>query len=227
MPLTQAAAETTVTAIADTFAWGGGAFGVLLSWPQAWRLWVQRQHAGLSLAASVLGFITPVAWVTYGVAQRSAPQIVTNLLVVLGAAAILAGQVHRARPAAREWIPLTLAGMAVTFGLFAYGAAAAVGSLAGVVTCAGILPQVVVLARERLRGVLDARGVARARWVFGVLCNLCWLVYGVLVGDAVIVTTAALVALLSAVVIALTAGQRALSRPGAPELEPTAACGAG
>jgi uncharacterized protein with PQ loop repeat len=227
MPLTLAGADSSVVAAAEVFAWAGGGFGVLLSWPQAWRLWVDREHAGLSLSASVLGFVAPVAWVAYGVAQRSLPQIVTNLLVVLGGAAVLAGQVRRARPDTRRWLPLTVASLTLTLGLFAYAPAATVGWLAGLVTLASTLPQVVLLLRARMRGPVDARGVARARWVLSLSCNSAWLVYGVLRGDVVIATTALVIALLSAAVLVLLAGATKGAPCPAGELEPSVATGAG
>lgn len=192
-----------IPATANVLGWCGGTIGTAISWPQVWRLWHDRRYAGLSLTTGALGLLTPIAWTTYGVVTNSLVQIVTNAIVVVGAALVLTGQVVLARPAVRAWLPLFVAGFCVIGAALAVGPTT-VGLLATATTIGGILPQLYVLARDRRGPSFDASGVARGRWALSVVCNSFWLGYGLLAPDRVITLSAVLVLMISSSVLLLT-----------------------
>jgi uncharacterized protein with PQ loop repeat len=191
-----------VPVAADAFGWVAGALGIATGWPQVVRLWVGRRHEGLSLTANVLGVLYATAWLLYGVANHSTVQVVTNILGVAGLVAILAGHLVLTRPQLREWLPLLVLGLAVLAGAFTLGARP-LGITASVATISGVAPQVVVLARGRRAGNLDAAGVSRIRWRLSCLANLLWVSYGLIVGDPVIILNSAVIAALGAAIVVL------------------------
>lgn len=198
-----ASAVHAVPVSAGVLGWCGGTIGTAISWPQVWRLWHGRRHAGLSLSTGVLGLLTPIAWVTYGVVAHSFVQVVCNACVVLSTFLVLTGQLVLARPRARQWVPLFLAGSALIAAATAVGPRT-VGSIATVATIAGILPQLLVLVRGRLARRLDASGVARGRWLLSVACNVCWLGYGFTAPDPVIAVCAVGVIVIATAILWLT-----------------------
>ena len=179
-----------------------GAVGVCTSWPQAWRLWVRRQHTGLSLSTNVMGLLNPVAWLLYGVLSHSTVQVLTSLVGMTGALAILAGHLRRARIGLRSWLPFFVTGLAV-IGLALSGGRMVLGLLAAVATVVGIVPQLVVLAKRRANGSLDARGVSRARWLLSASGNSLWVVYGVIVHDQLIAVNSTIIGLLAMTIATL------------------------
>jgi hypothetical protein len=47
----------------DALASVAGGVGIASQWPQVWRLWRSRQHAGLSTLSCVLNLLTPFCWI--------------------------------------------------------------------------------------------------------------------------------------------------------------------
>jgi uncharacterized protein with PQ loop repeat len=179
-----------------------GCIGISTSWPQVWRLWVGRRHAGLSLTANVLGVLYTIGWLLYGIASHSAVQIATTMVGLVGGVLILAGHVRLSRPRPTAWVPLLLAGL-TGLGLAASMGRTTIGLVASASTITGVLPQVVLLARARRAGVINAQGVSRLRWLLAATCNGSWVVYGLIVGDVVIFGNSAIIAALALSVVAL------------------------
>jgi uncharacterized protein with PQ loop repeat len=193
-----------------------GFIGVSTSWPQAWRLWVGRRHAGLSLPTNVLSVLFTVGWLLYGVASHSAVQISTALVGLVGASAVLVGHVVLAKVRLASWLPLALLGL-LGFGVAASLGRTTIGLVATAATIGGVLPQVVLLARAHRGGVVDARGVSRWRWSLGAACNVMWIAYGLLVDDRVIISCSIVVCALSVAVVALASPRAGARR--SPETE--------
>jgi uncharacterized protein with PQ loop repeat len=202
-----------------------GALGISTSWPQVWRLWVRRHHAGLSLPANILGALYAIAWLLYGISCRSAVQVITNAFGIVGSLAILTGHLRRGRIATGAWLPYVLAGLGVDAIAFAAGRTV-IGVVAAVATIVGIAPQLLTLLRSRRSGAFDARGVSRSRWLLSAACNGLWVGYGVIAADQLIALNSALIGALGAaiVVVARPARRPAAERPAAmPAVEPLAA----
>src|SRR5215207_404396 len=181
-----AAAPIWVDALAAT----AGGIGVLSQWPQVWRLWRTGRFAGLSTLSCILNLLMPATWFAYGLSQLSGVQILVNGLALVGGTAVLLGLVARARLRLRAWLPAVMLGLAVVTAVTVIGGTGPSGALASTVTLSMALPQVWLLLLGRLRGGLDASGVSRARWWLAGLCNLGWVIYGVLVTDPAITFTA-------------------------------------
>ena len=208
---------------AQAFGWTAGAVGISIGWPQVWRLWVGRKHAGLSLTSNVLAVIYSTAWLLYGVASQRTVQIVTCLIGMSVATSVLVGHLRLSKPRLRAWVPLWLIGTAVVIALFTAGRGP-LGLAASAATISGVLPQLVSLIRDRRKGLYDVGGIAVSRWVLATVCNVLWVGYGLLVGDPLIVANSGIVFLL-AVGIVVTATRSARDERAwidARDLEPLA-----
>ncbi|MEO6712642.1 MAG: hypothetical protein ABIM89_04340, partial [Mycobacteriales bacterium] len=64
-----AEAAPTIPVAAAVFGWAAGTIGIGVGWPQAWRLWVGRKDAGLSLSSNVFTVLFATAWLLYGFAS--------------------------------------------------------------------------------------------------------------------------------------------------------------
>jgi uncharacterized protein with PQ loop repeat len=202
-----------VPPLANICGLAAGCIGVSMTWPQAWRLWVGRRHAGLSLTANTVGVLYTVGWLLYGIASHSAVQIASCLLGLLGGVAILVGHLVLSRPPVKHWLPLLVAGL-VALGLVATLGRTTMGLVASAATITGVVPQVVHLVRARRAGRTDARGVSRLRWLLSAACNGLWVVYGVMVGDVVIIGNSTTIATLAVLVVVLST-PRTYRRAGA------------
>jgi uncharacterized protein with PQ loop repeat len=191
-----------VPPLASISGLAAGFIGVAMSWPQAWRLWVGRRHAGLSLTANVFGVLYAVGWLLYGIASHSAVQIVSCVLGLFGCVAILVGHLVVARLRVRSWLPLLAAGL-VALGLASTMGRTTMGLVASAATITGVLPQVGHLVRERRAARTDARGVSRLRWLLCAACNGLWIIYGTIVGDVLIIGNSCTIATLSILVVLL------------------------
>lgn len=183
-----------------------GAVGVCTSWPQVWRLWVGRQHAGLALSTNIMGVLYGVAWLLYGVLCHSTVQVLTSAVGLVGATAVLVGHLVRARIGARAWLPGFVLGLVVV-GVACAPGRATLGVAASIATIAGVVPQVLALVTDAAgRG---ASGVSRSRWALSVACNALWVGYGAIVGDRLIVVNSLIIAALACSIVVLAT--RALS----------------
>jgi uncharacterized protein with PQ loop repeat len=177
-----------------------GSIGVFTSWPQAWRLWVGRRHAGLSLSTNLMGVLYGVAWLLYGFLCHSAVQVATSVAGLAGATAVLTGHLLRARVSPRAWLPSFALGLLVVAVMFA-GGRTVLGLTASVATIAGVVPQLLALTTPS--GRRDASGVSRSRWGLSVACNLLWVGYGAIVGDELILVNSVVIAALASSIVLL------------------------
>lgn len=193
-----------------------GGVGVCTSWPQAWRLWIGRQHAGLALSTNVMGVLYGVAWLLYGVLCHSEVQILTSVAGLIGATAVLGGHIVRARIGPRSWLPGFAVGLCVIAGASASGRAT-LGVAASIATITGVVPQLLALLDDSR--VQSSAGVSRSRWALAVACNLLWVGYGAIVGDRLILANSTIIALLAGAIVLLATRSRALdpqTRASAP-----------
>ncbi|MEP7055266.1 MAG: SemiSWEET family transporter [Actinomycetota bacterium] len=195
---------TSLPVLAQVFGWTAGSVGISVGWPQAWRLWVGRRHAGLSLSSNVLTVLYSMAWLLYGVASHHFVQIVTCAVGFGVATAVLVGHVRLSRPGTRSWLPLLALSSVLVFALFAAGRKP-LGVAASLATISGVVPQVISLVSDRRRGVHSVGGVSIARWVLSVICNVLWCGYGLLVHDALIAVNSTIIGVLCAAIVVLTA----------------------
>jgi hypothetical protein len=164
-----------------------------------------------------MGWLTPLAWMVYGVASKSPPQAVMNGIATVASTFVLAGLVILGRPRLSRWLPLTVVGVLV-IGLAVALDRNVVGGIASAMTIGMAVPQIVLLLGQRRAGRLDASGVSRLRWVMSALCNVGWMTYGALVGDVPIGGTSTVIVTLSTTVLLLTYDRHGRFSPadGAP-----------
>jgi uncharacterized protein with PQ loop repeat len=190
--------------VQEIFGWLGGSAGAILLYPQVWRLWVGRQHSGLSVQANSISALYSFGWVVYGVSQGSPSMVVTNANALIGMLLILVGNVWLARPPLRRWLPVLLIGLGVLVAVRVLFGAAAMGSIVAAGAIVSISTQVLHLVRQRRRGDYDVRGISRLRWGLGVFCNAMWMIYAIIGTDLVMLVPAATNAMLSTLVLLLT-----------------------
>lgn len=190
--------------VQEIFGWLGGSAGAILLYPQVWRLWVGRQHNGLSVQANAISALYSFGWVAYGVSQDSLSMVVTNANALVGMLLILVGNVWLAQPPLRRWLPVLLTGLAVLIGVRVFLGAAAMGSIVAAGAIISISTQVLHLVRQRRRGDYDMSGVSRLRWGLGAYCNAMWVIYALIGWDMVMLVPAAVNSVLSATVLLLT-----------------------
>lgn len=193
----------TLPLLAQLFGWAAGSVGIAVGWPQAWRLWVGRRHAGLSLSSNSFAVLYSMAWVLYGVASHRLVQIVTCLIGFGVASAVLAGHVVLSRPRTRSWLPVVLGGGLLVFALFVAGRTP-LGVAASAATITGVVPQALSLLSDRRRGVHSVAGVSVARWILAASCNVLWLGYGLLVHDPLIAVNSTIIGTVCAAIVVLT-----------------------
>lgn len=190
--------------VQEIFGWLGGSAGVILLYPQVWRVLVGRQHSGLSVQANTISALYSFGWVVYGINLGSPSVIITNGNALVGMLLILGGNVWLARPPLRRWLPVLLIGLGILVGTRVFFGAAAMGSIVAAGAIISIGTQVLHLVRQRRRGDYDVRGVSRLRWGLGVFCNSMWAIYAIIGWDMVMLAPAAVNAVLSMMVLFLT-----------------------
>jgi uncharacterized protein with PQ loop repeat len=191
-------------AVAEVFGWLGGTAGTALLWPQVWRLWVARKHAGLSLTANVIGVLYTCGWLYYGINLHSLSMIATNITALTAMLLVFAGQLTLARPRARQWLPVLLGGLALLTLLAIIFGPVVVGSVVGLGAMTSVGTQVVSLIRQQRAGDFDSSGVSRPRYWLGLYCNSMWAIYGILLLDPVMYVPTVVNGSLSIAVLALT-----------------------
>jgi len=166
-----------VTAFFGTLA---AALTLVFAWPQALRAWRHDGGAGISLTTVALMLQSGLLWTAYGVLVDSAFITIANGSVA--AAALVIALACRRRLGRARGIALALGAPAVTTIAIALGPPV-VGVLG--VACAGLmtLPQLALALR---RGTVLT---ALSPVTFALLATnaACWIVYGVGLGDALVV----------------------------------------
>lgn len=160
---------------------------MVLVWPQVLRVWRLDSVEGLSSFGTLHGLTGCILWTLYGIAQGVLPVILAN--AGIGAAVALVGvaQVrHRVLPAALfgGWVAFVLvAGLVLVS--WSQGVT---GWLAGAIGVTSIVPQAVRVARAT-----DVSAVSRP--TYALICTSCslWVVYGMLIADAVVIVSNLLV----------------------------------
>lgn len=189
----------------------GSALGVAMVVPQILRTLRNRQLPGVSALSWALTAIACTTWLLYGVRTAEVPQIPGNVLLVTGAVAVVLLVPSRATAAVRA---LALGAAAVAVGMLAYVAPPAVlGAVGGAIGVVSGLPQLV----RSLRRASTASAVAPLTWALRVASQASWLTYGVLVGDLVVVCSAAFLMSNALLVLVLETARRPVPA-GEPEL---------
>ncbi len=68
-------------------------FGVLLTIPQVWKIWVDKNAAGVSAISWSAYLVTACFWLAYGISHKEKPIIFTNILWIIFEIMIITGTV--------------------------------------------------------------------------------------------------------------------------------------
>jgi uncharacterized protein with PQ loop repeat len=162
--------------------WLATLLGISFAWPQALRARRTNALSGISPLTQSLMLVTSASWVGYGVSIGDPIMIISN--AIAGAAVAITAQVllrhghleHRLLGAVAVAWALSLSVLLVLVGGVAAGI---VGAALGT---AMTLPQAAALRRGRV-----PEGVSFATYLLLAATMTCWLAYGALRGDVVVV----------------------------------------
>ncbi len=186
----------------------GAGFGVVMIVPQVIRVLRYPTKTGVSALSWSVTAVSCLAWLTYGIRTASAPQIPGNILLVIGASAVVLlvpGRRSRGHRAA-----LLTAAAVVVLALAWSLSPAATGYLAFAIGLFSGLPQVY----ESI-GNWKARltsGVSITTWTLRTTSQICWLAYGVLATDVPVIVGASVGLASATTLVALERTARLASR---------------
>jgi uncharacterized protein with PQ loop repeat len=157
---------------------------VVFAWPQVFRV-VRHGVSGVSVNAITLSVVAAAAWFGYGVARGLAPVIIANFGVMTGQLVVTFELArHRALPMRRAVVVVAVA--TVLVGLCQIAALSdVIVTAAGLGAIASVLTQLVEVVRESHR----LEGLSAGTYAILTAISACWIVYGLLEDDIVIVGT--------------------------------------
>jgi uncharacterized protein with PQ loop repeat len=165
--------------------YAGAALGVAMVIPQIVRTYRNRALGGVSVSSWALNGLSCFTWLLYGVRAAELPQIPGNVLTVTGAMVIalsVPSPTTRGRRAVAIGLPaLALVALAVLL------PPTAIGFVAFGLGIVSMLPQTV---RSLRRKAGEISAVSVPTWVLFCVSQICWLVYGVALGDVVVTVSA-------------------------------------
>lgn len=172
---------------AQIFGYLGAILVAALALPQLAKILRERDATGVSVPAWIMQALCCLTFLIYGLRLAQMPQILGNILPVIGALAIVAVALI-----ARD--KLSVAGVVVAVIVTALYVALmfvlpplVVGSLAVVWGFVARWPQVVDSISSSRRGA--ATTVSPATWYLMIAAMLLWLVYGVMLMDVPVLAT--------------------------------------
>ena len=158
------------------------ALEVVFAWPQASKALRAPDVAGISAVTAVLMVLTATSWLAYGIAVSDPVVIVANLVMAIATLVIAGALVARGRLGAPLALGSSAAWAAVAVGALALFGPAGLGAVGATIGISMGLPQA---ARAVRTG--SVAGVAISSYVLLGCLQASWLVYGLLIADAVIV----------------------------------------
>ena len=75
----------------DKLVYVAGIGSPIMTFPQLYKIWINKTTEGLSLVTWIAYFITAIIWLSYGVVHKDRPIIITNILWVVMDIAIILG----------------------------------------------------------------------------------------------------------------------------------------
>ena len=199
---------------AEALGYLGSALGVAMVVPQIVRTYRDRTLGGVSASSWALTALSCFTWLLYGVRSAEVPQIPGNVLLVSGAVVVvLAVPSLRSVPFRAVSLGASGAVLAVVAFLVPVTAVGLIGFGIGLV--AG-LPQIVVSLSRRA----GDSAVSLLTWSLRIACQLCWLVYAVLIGDHVVTVSASFLGVCAVVVLSAELVRRPAATPAPAATSP-------
>jgi uncharacterized protein with PQ loop repeat len=182
----------------EMLGWWCTVLSIAFVWPQVVRVYRQGTVEGIAPKGTLHGASASGFWMIYGLARGDAAIALANAAVVLAMVLIAVQQIrHHAMPA--RLLVLTGLGVLAASVVALAISPAVLGWLAIAVGATSVLPQTVHVLRTPV-----LTGVSVSMYVLLCLTALSWAVYGVLIGDPLVVVTNVLVLPCAALVVART-----------------------
>lgn len=160
------------------------AFTVVFAWPQVFRA-LRHGVAGVSVGAITQSLISATAWTGYGIAKQLLPVVIADIGVVVGQAIVTLLLVrYKALTRPRAAAVFLAAGTLIVLCQVPV-LTTPIAVIAGVVALTSAFTQLLEVVREP-----DAlEGLSASTYGLLTIVATCWLSYGVIKSDAVIVGT--------------------------------------
>lgn len=170
----------TLTAVLAPICTG---IAMILIWPQVLRVRRLDSVEGIAVVGTLHGLTGCTLWTTYGIARGIVPVIAAN--AAIGAAVLLIGLAQVRHGVMRRSLLLGwLAFVGLVSVITVVADSALTGWLAAVVAITSIIPQAVHAARAT-----DLSAVSRPTYVLICASTVLWSVYGMLIGDPMVVVS--------------------------------------
>ncbi len=157
------------------------ALSISFIWPQVLRVYRQQTVEGLSPAGTLHGASGSVLWCLYGIARGDLPLSVANAMVLLAMALIAAAQVRHRVLATRIVTLVAFSAIALALACLAVSPAL-LGWVAIIVGATSILPQTWHTVRTP-----DLSALSVPTYAMLVLTAVSWSLYGMVIGDPLVV----------------------------------------
>ena len=157
---------------------------VVFAWPQVFRVLRHGVH-GVSVGAITLSMVAASAWLGYGVARSLAPVIVANLGVMTGQLVVTL-ELTRSRALSTRRAAGAITAAVVLIGLCQVTVLTdPIVVIAGLVACVSVLTQLIEVVREPH----ELEGLSASTYAILTSVSACWVIYGILRTDIVIIAT--------------------------------------
>jgi len=157
---------------------------VVFAWPQVFRVLRHGVH-GVSVGAITLSMVAASAWLGYGVARGLAPVIVANLGVMTGQLVVTL-ELTRSRALSTRRAAGAITAAVVLIGLCQVTVLTdPIVVIAGLVACVSVLTQLIEVVREPH----ELEGLSASTYAILTSVSACWVIYGILRTDIVIIAT--------------------------------------
>jgi uncharacterized protein with PQ loop repeat len=159
------------------------ALSVSFVWPQVIRVYRLNTVEGLAPNGTLHGLAACTLWTTYGAARGVAALIVSNGTIGVALLMIAAAQIRHRALGARKLLATAACITVITTGALAISTTFA-GGVAILVGVTSILPQTIHASRAK-----DLSGVSMPMYGLIVVASVLWSLYGLLIGDPLVITT--------------------------------------
>ena len=157
---------------------------VVFALPQVFRVLRHGVH-GVSVGAITLSMVAASAWLGYGVARGLAPVIVANLGVMTGQLVVTL-ELTRSRALSTRRAAGAITAAVVLIGLCQVTVLTdPIVVIAGLVACVSVLTQLIEVVREPH----ELEGLSASTYAILTSVSACWVIYGILRTDIVIIAT--------------------------------------
>ncbi len=196
---------------AQIFGYIGALLVSALAIPQLVKIMRERDAVGVSVPAWIMQALCCLTFLIYGIRLFELPQIMGNVLPVIGALAIVAVALVSRRQMSVGKIVLAVVATVAYIALMFVIPPLAVGYVAVVWAFVARWPQVVDSISSSRRGI--ATTVSPATWYLMIAAMTSWLIYGVMMMDVPVLATN-VIGILASIIILIAEYRNKANRTG-------------